>query len=69
MKDKEAPKLCVCGCQPCTVKYKSKHMVTCPNTLICAMRGEWKKTNEEAVHSWNLAVQRARKEKNHENGK
>lgn len=63
MKNQEAPRPCICGAMPCEVKYRSRHMVSCPNTLICATRGQWKRTREEAVHSWNMAVQAARKEK------
>lgn len=63
MKDKETPRPCVCGAAPCSVKYKGKRMISCPNTLVCGLRGAWKKTEDEAVSSWNIEIQRARKEK------
>lgn len=29
---------CVCGRQPCTVKHKSRYMLSCPAQHVCSMR-------------------------------
>ncbi len=51
---------CICGRQPCTVKHKGRHMVTCPAQDKCAMRSRWKSSEQEAIKDWNVAVNAAR---------
>lgn len=50
---------CICGRRPCTVKHKSRYMLTCPAHLSCAMRSRWKSNEQEAVKDWNTAVSSA----------
>lgn len=59
----EAPAVCVCGNHPATVKHKSRYMVCCPAAMTCAIRGEWKGTEQQAIKSWNVAVQSARRKR------
>lgn len=62
-KKKETPASCVCGRIPCIVKHKSRHMITCPHTMTCAMRSRWCTNEQAAVIDWNSAVQRAKHER------
>lgn len=52
--------VCVCGATPCTVKHKSRYMLSCPRNLECSMRGSWHKKQQDAVKSWNTAVESAK---------
>lgn len=60
-KPKEKAVACVCGQLPCTVKHKSKYLLACPDGLHCAIRGLWCTNEQEAIKSWNDAVQTARR--------
>ena len=51
--EKEAPRVCVCGSNPVTVKYKRKYMVTCPDTIRCAARSRWHTSEQAAIKEWN----------------
>lgn len=68
MKNKqEKEAACVCGRRPCTVKVKSRYMLSCPAPFECAMRSGWRGTEAEAIESWNNEVQAARHEKRRKN--
>lgn len=58
--EKETALRCICGRVPCTVKHRSRYMLSCPAQNICAMRSRWKGTEQDAVKDWNNAVQAAR---------
>lgn len=58
----EVARVCVCGRTPCTVKHKSKFMISCTAPMECAMRGQWKANEQEAIKNWNTAIQSARHE-------
>lgn len=60
-KEKVVAGVCVCGHLPCTVKHKSKYLLACPDGLYCAIRGLWCTNEQEAIKSWNGAVQTARR--------
>lgn len=60
--EKEAARVCVCGRKPCTVKCKSKYMLSCPATTKCAMRSRWASNEQEAIKDWNTAVIAARQQ-------
>lgn len=59
-KEKAVPVVCVCGKVPCTVKHKSKHMLSCPDILSCSMRNRWASTEQAAITDWNTTIQSAR---------
>lgn len=52
--------MCVCGQLPVTVKHKSRYMLACPDSMNCAIRGQWETNEQAAIKSWNVAVQSAR---------
>lgn len=54
---------CICGREPCTVKHKSRYMLSCPAQNECAMRSRWQGNEQAAVKDWNLTVQAARHQK------
>ena len=58
--EKETALRCICGREPCTVKHKSRYMLSCPAQNKCAMRSRWKGTEEAAVKDWNDTVRAAR---------
>lgn len=58
--EKAEPVRCICGRQPCTVKHKSRFMLSCPAALSCAMRSRWKSNEQEAVKDWNTTVNAAK---------
>ena len=58
--EKEEALRCVCGRRPCTVKHKSRYMLSCPAQNECAMRSRWKGNEQEAVKDWNATVTAAR---------
>lgn len=61
-KEPAAPAVCVCGRKPCIVKHKSKHMVACPDSIICSMRSRWASTEQAAIADWNIQVESAKQE-------
>ena len=61
--EKVEPVRCICGRQPCTVKHKSRFMLSCPAVLTCAMRSRWKSNEQDAVKDWNTAVDTARNQR------
>lgn len=58
--EKEEPRVCVCGRRPAIVKCKSGWLAACPNAMACAIRGNWGTNEQQAIKSWNTAVQAAR---------
>ena len=52
--------VCVCGRQPCIVKCRSRYLAACPAAMECAMRGEWKTTEQAAIKSWNAEIEAVR---------
>ena len=52
--------VCVCGRRPCVVKMRSKYMLSCPATTVCAMRSRWASNEQAAIIDWNTAVKAAR---------
>ena len=60
---KEEAVECACGKAPCTVKYRSKYMITCPDAMTCAMRSRWKSNEQDAIKDWNNTVKAARHQK------
>ena len=61
--EKEAAGVCVCGRQPCVIKMRSKYMLSCPATTVCAMRSRWASNEQAAIIDWNTAVKSARQER------
>lgn len=61
--EKETALRCICGRDPCTVKHRSRYMLSCPAQNKCAMRSRWKGTEQDAVKDWNNTVQDARHQK------
>lgn len=59
-KEKATPQRCVCNKVPIMVKAKGAYFYACPNHLYCAMRGAWRSKEEEAIKSWNTAVDEER---------
>lgn len=59
-KEEVIPQKCVCGHTPVVVKHRSKYMCVCTNTLHCTMRGLWFGKEEQAIKSYNTAVDEAR---------
>lgn len=59
----EAPRVCVCGRQPLTVKHKGHHMLSCPVPTECAMRSRWAKTEQAAIKDWNVRIESAKHER------
>lgn len=57
--EKEQALRCICGRVPCTVKHKSRYMLSCPAQNACAMRSRWKGSEELAIKDWNDAVRAA----------
>lgn len=58
--EKVEPVRCVCGRHPCTVKHKSRFMLSCPAQNICSMRSRWKGNEQAAIVDWNDTVTAAR---------
>lgn len=58
--ERNGPCVCVCGRRPCTVKHKSQYMISCPDTMRCAMRSRWKSNEQEAIKDWNTTIQERR---------
>lgn len=57
----ETPKPCICGGgMPVMVKHRYGLFYSCRNTMTCSTRGTWQKTEQQAVHSWNMAVTEAK---------
>lgn len=52
--------MCVCGRLPAIVKCKSRWLAACPDAMNCAIRGNWETNEQQAIKSWNTAVQSAR---------
>ena len=48
-----------CGLDPVEIKYKSRYMFSCADHMRCACRGEWKRSREDAIVSYNNAVRQA----------
>ena len=46
----------MCGRKPVTVKSKSRYMVSCPDTVHCAMRTGWRSNEQQAIKDWNVEV-------------
>lgn len=53
---KAIPRVCVCGKKPVIVKHHSMYMVSCPDTIRCAMRTPWTPNEQQAVNAWNVEV-------------
>lgn len=51
---------CVCGKEPCIVKWRGKKMACCPDSMNCAVRGAWCGKEQEAIKSFNIAVEEIR---------
>lgn len=62
-KEKATPMRCVCKKDPIMVKMRGRYMYTCPDHLNCAVRGNWFGKEQDAIKSWNIAVQEARQKR------
>ena len=68
-KEKNVPQRCICGQTACVVKWHGKKMVCCPDTMNCAVRGVWCSKEEDAIKSFNTAVDEARHRRRAKDGK
>lgn len=59
-KEKPTPQRCICGQTACVVKFRGKKMVCCPDVKNCSVRGVWCSKEEDAIKSFNTAVDEAR---------
>ena len=51
---------CICGAEPLIVKWRGKKMACCPDSMNCALRSAWCSKEQEAIKSFNTAVDEAR---------
>lgn len=58
VKEKVAPKMCVCGKAPVQVKSKNGKMLSCPDPVCCPgnLRTRWCRHIDTATAEWNAAV-------------
>jgi hypothetical protein len=61
--EETAPAVCVCGKRPCITKHKNGYLVSCIDTMHCAMRSAWSKNEKAAIESWNLEIASERRRK------
>ena len=58
--EKPEPIRCACGCTAIWTKARPGFFYACPN---CQLRGNWRKTLDQATESWNTEVLQARNER------
>ena len=67
-KEEITPIRCICGAYPALVIYRGKKMLSCPNTIVCAMRSRFLRRTEDAIKEWNVEVEEEKHRRRADNG-